>query len=538
MTKKRSDDFHYQSVPGKTKRAFNLNRYLENSDKKSAKNTVLSGGEHNPAPMHQSDGKREKIVISSPETKATTTMKIKESVFEQEQAKNRKSAEGEYKRSHKNALDSSRGYHVDNQRYSHTYDNAGNHFMHVTTHDGKFSTKFAVHHKPDGVKLVLAGYTHSMGEGRALTVAQRLQRGRQLKRIAPKLKRAAKRALTQSPSSSRIWKRSERAARNVLKKRFSPVKGVPYAKLTTTQKIFVDKALEKRQKLIRKVAKRLLPKVRQASFKRLQAYRAGTGRSRLRENEAFEAVFNQRPLPQIVESMIINMGDHPMAGSLMTLLDLAAEKDSPAVRSLKEKAESIKVPFAEILQVYADALLEYKRTGSKLSGEQYAFNAVNVYVADHKAHSINENFENMAESVSFKSHGEEEDGHHLLWKGKKYGDLKLVSSGISPSDHKYTLHKSNGEPVKNKRKQVVALTKSQWQKHLHPHFEKHDALKSMKTEESETDTMVSHMIQTVKAVGPKNVAGVAREYAKISAKEAKEKASGVLTKIRAAAKRK
>ena len=465
-------------------------------DPKKPGKTVLSGGEHNPTPLHQSDGKRDKITISGAEVKATTLMKVKESVFEQEQAKNRKAAESEYKRSHKNALDSSRGYHVDNQRYSHNYDNAGNHFMHVTTHDGKFSTKFAVHHKPTGVKLVLAGYTHSIGEevvtestkkeaeravlaaithrnkfgkvkmhhtsingehvvtanqqssatgatwtsrwtvkrnghylsadprpfneGRALTVAQRLQRGRQIKRIAPKLKRAARRALTQSPSSNRIWKRSERAARNVLKKRFSPVKGVPYAKLTTTQKIFVDKALEKRQKLIRKVAKRLLPKVRQAIFKRLQTYRAGTGRSRLRENEAFEAMFNQRPLPKIIESMIIDMGDHPMADSLMTLLDLSAEKDSPAVKSLKEKAESIKVPFAEILQVYADALLEYKRTGSKLTGEQYAFNAVNVYVADRRGPSLNESFEKMHENLAGIMLG-----NHMM-----FGKTSVISKGF------------------------------------------------------------------------------------------------------------
>lgn len=296
------------------KSKFNGFKFVSESkeEKKAAHKTVLSGGEHKPVTHNQSDGKREKIVISGPETKASVTMKIK--------------------------------------------------------------------------------------EGRALTVAQRLQRGRQIKRIKPKMQRAAKRALSQSPSSSRIWKRSQRAARNLLKKRFSPVKGVPYAKLTTTQKIFVDRSLEKRQKLIRKVAKRLLPKVRAASFKRLQSYRAGSGISRFR-NEAFETTFNQRPLPQIIESMIIDMGDHPMSDSLMTLLDLSAEKDSPAVKSLKEKASSINVPFAEILQVYADALLEYKRTGSKLSGEQYAFNAVNSYVADRKAPTINENFENMSEGL-------------------------------------------------------------------------------------------------------------------------------------------
>jgi hypothetical protein len=527
---------------------------------------------------------------------------------------------------------------------------------------------------------------HGLGEGKALTVAQRLQRGRQIKRIKPKLKRGAKRALSQSPSASRIWKRSERAARNLLKKRFSPVKGVSYSKLSTTQKIFVDRALEKRQKLIKKVAKRLLPKVRAASFKRLQSYRAGTGRSRLRENEAFEAQFNQRPLPQIIESMIIDMGDHPMADSLMTLLDLTAAKDSPAVRSLKEKAESINVPFVEVLQVYADALLEYKRSGSKLTGEQYAFNAVNVYVADRKAPTINENFEELSEglfgamfippttrlmhaisssprypslpsgghkdhysnkdpkdeavrstamhsyakakhaknveaagsdptrhkynpnqsissrakhsssparnsaisadthhreviknypkeyavsprsaitahlqksgasqsmisnvheydkhyraakglgesvieSVSIRSHGDEKGGAHLLWKGKKRADLKLVSKGLTSGGHRYTLHKANGEPVKNVRGGIVSMTAKGWQKFLHPHFEKQDKLAAMKSEARiPADDIIDHATTAVSMMRRKgvplktqaaDVSGTIKAYSKIKAK--------------------
>ena len=378
-----------------------------------------------------------------------------------------------------------------------------------------------------------------LGEGKALTVAQRLQRGRQIKRIKPKLKRGAKRALSQSPSASRIWKRSERAARNLLKKRFSPVKGVSYSKLSTTQKIFVDRTLEKRQKLIKKVAKRLLPKVRAASFKRLQSYRAGTGRSRLRENEAFEAQFNQRPLPQIIESMIIDMGDHPMADSLMTLLDLTAAKESPAVKSLKEKAESINVPFVEVLQVYADALLEYKRSGSKLTGEQYAFNAVNVYVADRKAPTINEKFKSISEgfelideSVSFKSHGDEKGGHHLLWKGKKRADLKLVSKGLTSGGHRYTLHKANGEPVKNVRGLVVSMTAKGWQKFLHPHFEKQDKLAAMESGKEKVsearipaDDIIDHaftVANSIRGKGPvkrqvANVVGTTASYVKQTA---------------------
>lgn len=296
-----------------------------------------------------------------------------------------------------------------------------------------------------------------LGEGRALTVAQRLRRSRAIRRIKPKLQRASLRSLIQAPNQSRLWKRSQRAARTILKKRFSPVKGVSYNKLTTTQKIFVDRALEKRQKLIRRVATRLLPKVRMASFKRLQSYRTGTSKNRLRENENFEAVFNQKPLPQIIESMIVNMGEHPMADSLMTLLNLSSDKDSPAVKSLKEKAASINAPFAEILQVYADALLEYKKTGMKLTGEQYAFNAVNAYVAERKAPTINEKFEEMNENLAGILLG-----NHLM-----FGKTSVISKGFGGGHIPGGGRKDNYAPARPKDERQRGLAIQDHARELH-----------------------------------------------------------------------
>lgn len=399
-----------------------------------------------------------------------------------------------------------------------------------------------------------ATVTMKIKEGRALTVAQRLQRGRQIRRIKPKLQRAAKRSYIQSPSASRIWKRSERAARTILKKRFSPVKGVAYANLSTTQKIFVDRALEKRQKLIRKVAKRLLPKVRAASFKRLQSYRMGSGRSRLKENFAFEERFNQRPLPKIIESMIVDMGDHPMADSLQTLLDLSAEKESPAVKSLKEKASSISVPFAEILQVYADALLEYKRTGSKLSGEQYAFNAVNVYVADRKAPTINEDFTNaflsavdndLYEKFTSEPHGEDnkvtKGGHHLFRDGKHRADLELdAESPAGIAGHLYTCFARGADkPLLNSKGKPVRKTLEAWKAdengNLESHFKRHDDLVAMRTKTEMTTPDESMFLQLGTGLNmmrdPKkplkaqaaDVAGTAAKYIKGSAAEKLEK---------------
>lgn len=324
---RRSDDFHYQEWPGqKPKKAFNLDRYLENSEKRA-------------------------------------------------KARNRKAAEN----------------------------------VPVHTKEG-------------------LGDSIAIGEGKALTIAQRLQRGRQIRRIKPKLQRAAKISMSRSPTSGRLWKRSERAARNFLKKRYSPVKGLAYGSLSTTQKIMVDKIVAKKQKTIKKLAKRLLPKVRRQSFQRLANYRANLGRPNRKMNESFEETFNSRPLPQVISGMIGELGDHPMAESLNTLLDLSSGQDSPAVRSLKEKADKAGVPFEEVLQIYADALLKYQTATTKLTAEQFAFNAVNNACANVQK-DINENFATIL------------IGNHMM-----FGSSSVLSKGFGGGGH----YGGGGNPPKKR----------------------------------------------------------------------------------------
>ena len=139
--------------------------------------------------------------------------------------------------------------------------------------------------------IVLAA--SDLDEGKALTIAQRQKRARIFKRNLPKIKRAREMAKRRQASQPKLQKRAEKAAREILKKRFAGRKGTPYAELSVSEKIQVDKKLEGKAKLIKKIAMRLLPKIRRAEYERLKSYYKGEPMKSLHQepskvNEAFE----------------------------------------------------------------------------------------------------------------------------------------------------------------------------------------------------------------------------------------------------------
>ena len=214
----------------------------------------------------------------------------------------------------------------------------------------------------------------SIEEGRALSFQQRLARGRQMRRIEPKVYRGQIRYQDRVPSQARLEKRAERMARNVIKMRISHT---PYDQMSIPEKIMVDKILEKKQQAIKRLAQRLLPKVRKMSIQRISG--AGT--------------LPSQKMPRLREETIPYLSE-----SVETIYALASGEETKAVKALKEKAEKAGVPFETIVEVYSEAIQEY--TPRKISSEQYAFNAVNSFVSnkineDFKQMSINQMFDEM-----------------------------------------------------------------------------------------------------------------------------------------------
>lgn len=213
----------------------------------------------------------------------------------------------------------------------------------------------------------------SIEEGKALSFQQRLVRARQMRRIEPKVYRGQIRYQDRVPSQARLEKRAERMARNVIKMRISHT---PYDQMSIPEKIMIDKILEKKQKAIKKLAQRLLPKVRKISMQRISGAGTLPSQKMPRLREETDAI------PYLSESV-------------ETIYALASGEETKAVKALKEKAEKAGVPFESIVEVYSEAIQEY--TPRKISSEQYAFNAVNSFVSN----KINEDFKQMSINQMF-----------------------------------------------------------------------------------------------------------------------------------------
>ena len=256
-------------------------------------------------------------------------------------------------------------------------------------------------------------------EGRALTFQQRLARGRQMRRIEPKVYRGQLRYQDRVPSESRLKRRAERMAREAIKMKISHT---PYDQMSIPEKIMVDKILERKQQAIKRLAQRLLPKVRKMSIERI----SGAGAP---------------PMPK----QMLNMGEETipyLSESAETIYALAAGEETKAVKALKEKAEKAGVEFEEIVQVYSEALQEY--TPSKISSEQYAFNAVNSFVAN----KINEDFKQMGVNQMFS----ESFADRLAANRPKYGSKALddAEAEIQAAAEKERKRKKDPEYFGNK----------------------------------------------------------------------------------------
>ena len=120
-----------------------------------------------------------------------------------------------------------------------------------------------------------------------LSLAQRQARGRQMKRLAPKLARMRKLKAKRMADPDAIKKRAQKAAKNIIRKKIAGERGADYSSLSASEKITIDKMVAKKSAVIQKLAKKLIPKVKKAEQERLKQARSGS------TNENFDAQFEE-----------------------------------------------------------------------------------------------------------------------------------------------------------------------------------------------------------------------------------------------------
>ena len=102
----------------------------------------------------------------------------------------------------------------------------------------------------------------------ALNLQQRLKRSRAMKRMKARIKIGRERAKRKMADKNKLEKRSMRKARDLIVKKIT--KDIPKSELSFARKQEIEKRLDKPQfkARIKRLAKRMFPKIRQAEVKR------------------------------------------------------------------------------------------------------------------------------------------------------------------------------------------------------------------------------------------------------------------------------
>ena len=125
-----------------------------------------------------------------------------------------------------------------------------------------------------------------------LTLAQRMKRKILMKRLAPQIQRKRKIKMRRKAGKEDLKKRARKAAILLLKKKVAGQKGADYKSLSPTEKIGIDKRVQKKLGAVDKIAKRLMPKMIKKETERVKAMRSG------KTNEAFEMLFEKPKVAQ------------------------------------------------------------------------------------------------------------------------------------------------------------------------------------------------------------------------------------------------
>lgn len=182
---------------------------------------------------------------------------------------------------------------------------------------------------------------------KVLDLAQRRKRALAMKKNEPKLERARAMAKTRFAPDIRLKKRAQEMARNIVRRKVAGQRGVEYATLSPSDKINVDKMLDKKVALIKKLADRLMPRIKKSEVERLKQVRTGKK----------TATPGQAPLMQSVDA------------------------------ALMRKSEKSGIPFEIISEVYKRGHSAWNDTMTH-TAEQNAFHRVNSYIAGGKAREL------------------------------------------------------------------------------------------------------------------------------------------------------
>lgn len=186
----------------------------------------------------------------------------------------------------------------------------------------------------------------------AASVQTRVKRSITMKRYKNKIQRAKQIARKRLAGKKQLNRRSLKKAKDLLRKRFAGQRGAQYSKLTRQDKVAVDKLLDKRKALIKKVAGRIYNRVKQNELRRFGGATSGKPVKRA-------------PVP-IVASLDLSFKD---------------------CVSLTEKSIKHGIDTSILVEVFRRGIKDWNESVSA-TRQQHAFARVNSFIAKGKAFEL------------------------------------------------------------------------------------------------------------------------------------------------------
>lgn len=231
----------------------------------------------------------------------------------------------------------------------------------------------------------------------ALNIQQRQKRAMVMRRNEKKIERAKEIAKTKRANEKQLMKRAYSQARKILRRRFAGQQGANYEELGPTEKMAIDKRLDGKQALIKKIAMRLLPRVRQQEELRLQSFMQGKPLDNLGAkeghsvkeslDEAFKKAITQEDgeaPPEVKEVKPKKKTDNTKNNNVVFYSNFT--EDCGEMKSLKKKSSKSGIDIKILGEVYDRGIKAWQDADTHMSAEQYAFARVNSFINKGKSY--------------------------------------------------------------------------------------------------------------------------------------------------------
>jgi len=231
---------------------------------------------------------------------------------------------------------------------------------------------------------------------RVLTLVQRRQRAMQMRRLKSRLTRARKFASNRMASQQSLERRAAKKAKNVLRVRFAGQRGAQYQRMSPSDKVNVDRLIDPKVKNIKKMALRLVPKIRQAEMKRLQFHRMHKKAPAQKIGNFMSFSYNHETGEDLQEKKLL-----AFVGKVYdTLVNNSLTEQEQ--KSLDKKAEKSNMSFHIIAEVYKRGVDEWKLSGdTSITPQQAGFNRVNSFL--NRGDTFHNEDSDLAEKVNLKA---------------------------------------------------------------------------------------------------------------------------------------